>query len=303
VLGLINHEQLLTQMSPSKSLPFRSVDAISQQDNNRKISNISTASTDSAYTSDTNTTYKQFSDINQVPNMVKAMPENFISDGNDNIYHQDPTTYQNVEPTINQDPTMYQNIEPQINQDPIMYQNIEPQINQDPTMYQNFEPAINQDQSSFIPNTTTQWNYQMNPVQNQPQTSGADEESQRKISTVSTLSNLSSLSSDSVQGLVQQDIQHHAIIHEENATQNMHVQNQEGINNTNTNENENYCSAQSPTSETCLSNVQTHQENQVCTNSNQVKSSEEISVVEEKPMDIAEPLTNSTEPETMQNLR
>lgn len=358
MLDLINQEQL-TLMSPSKSLPLRSVDTtISQQDNHRKISNISTASTDSAYTSDTNTTYKQLSDINQVPNMVETVPENFVSNGHGNIYNQDPTMFQNIEqtinqdltmyqnvehtinqdptmyqhieptinqdqtiyqnvnPTFNQDPTMYQNIEPSINQDstmyhnvepivnqdPTMYRNVESAVNQDPTMYQNIEPAINQDLSSFIPNTMTQWNYPLNPVQNQPQTSGADEESQRKTSTVSTISNLSSLSSDSVLGLVQQDIQHHAIIHEENPMQNVCVQNQ--LNNTNLDENINYCSAQSPTSETYSTNVQNYQENQVCTNHlNQVNCSEEISTVEDKPVDIAGALTNSTESETKLNLR
>lgn len=251
-------------MSPSKSLPLRSIDLVSQQDNYRKISNISTASTDSAYTSDTNMTYKQLSDISQVPNVVEVMPESFVSNGNDTIYHQDPHLYQNVEPTVNQDP------------------------------------------STFIPNTMTQWNYQINTVQNQIPTSGTDEELQRKISTVSTVSNLSSLSSDSVQGLVQQDIQHHAIIHEENVlqnNQNMYVQNQENPN-VNLTENANYCNTQSPSSEPYSPSVQVYQENQTCTNyNNQINLPEEISVIEEKPVDIVEPLTNSTEPDVRQNLR
>lgn len=264
VTELINQEQLLMQMSPSKSLPLRSIDIVSQQDNYRKISNISTASTDSAYTSDTNMTYKQLTDINQVPNMVEVLPESFVANGNDNIYHQDSHLYQNVEPTINPDP------------------------------------------STFIPNTMTQWNYQINSVQNQLPTSGTDEELQRKISTVSTVSNLSSLSSDSVQGLVQQDIQHHAIIHEENVSQNnqnIYVQNQEGLN-VNLTENANYCNTQSPLSESYPPSVQVYQENQLCTNyNNQTNLPEEISVVEEKPVDIIEPLTNSTESDVRQNLR
>lgn len=261
---LINQEQLLLQTSPSKSLPLRSVDAMSHLDNNRKISNISNASTDSAYTSDTNITYKQLSDMNQITNMVEAVPESYVQNGNDNIYHQDLTMYQHV------------------------------------------EPAINQDAATFIPNTMTQWNYQINSAQNQPSTI-ADEELQRKISTVSTVSNLSSLSSDSVQGLVLQDIQHHAIIHEENALQNnlsVYVQNQEGIN-VNQSENVTYCSTQSPSNEAYLPpNILTYPENQVCPNyNNQVNLPEEINVVEEKPLDNFEQLSNLPETDNKQNLR
>ncbi|XP_060834717.1 serine/threonine-protein kinase WNK1 isoform X1 [Rhopalosiphum padi] len=262
VTELINQDQLFTQTSPSKSLPLRSVDTLSQQDNYRKISNISNASTDSAYTSDTNMTYKQLSDMNQVPNMVEVVPENYVSNGNDNIYHQDSTVYQNV------------------------------------------EPAINQDASTFIQNA--HWNYQVNTVQNQlPPT--ADEELQRKISTVSTVSNLSSLSSDSVQGLVLQDIQLHAIIHEENAlqnNQNVYVRNQEGIN-VNQSDNLNYCNAQSPSNEAYLSNIQSYQENQVCSNyNNQIILPEETIQVEEKLLEpTVESSTNVAEPDVKQNLR
>lgn len=250
-------------MSPSKSLPLRSVDTITQLDNYRKISNISNASTDSAYTSDTNMPYKPLSDINQVPNMVEVVPESYVPNGNDNIYHQDPIIYQNVEPVINQD-------------------------------------------STFIPNTLTQWNYHMNTVQNQTP-STADEELQRKISTVSTISNLSSLSSDSVQGLVLQDIQHHAIIHEENTlqnNQNVYAQNQEGIN-VNQAENLNYCTAQSPSNEAYVPNVPSYQENQICTNYNtQVPLSEANPIlVEEKPVEMIEPLTNPAESDIKQTLR
>ncbi|XP_025419255.1 serine/threonine-protein kinase WNK1-like isoform X3 [Sipha flava] len=262
VAELINQEQSLLQTSPSKSLPLRSVDTISQLDNNRKISNISNASTDSAYTSDTNITYKQLSDMNQVTNMVESVPESYIQNGNDNIYHQDLTMYQHV------------------------------------------EPSINQDTATFIPNTMTQWNYQINSAQNQPSTT-TDEELQRKISTVSTVSNLSSLSSDSVQGLVLQDIQHHAIIHEENALQNnvsVFAQNQEGIN-ANQSENVNYCSTHSPSNETYLPpNVLTYSENQVCSNYNN-QAIEEINLVEEKSSDNFEPLSNLLESDNKQNLR
>ncbi|XP_022176462.1 serine/threonine-protein kinase WNK1 isoform X3 [Myzus persicae] len=265
VTELINQDQLFMQMSPSKSLPLRSVDTISQQDNYRKISNISNisnASTDSAYTSDTNMTYKQHSDINQVPNMVEVVPENYVSNGNDNIYHQDSTMYQNVDPAINQDP------------------------------------------STFIQNP--QWNYQINTIQNQ-QPSTADEELQRKISTVSTVSNLSSLSSDSVQGLVLQDIQLHAIIHEENSlqnNQNVFVRNQEGIN-LNQCDNLNYCNAQSPSNEPYLSNVQSYQENQVCPNfNNQIILTEEIIPIEDKSLEpTIESSNNTAEPDVKQNLR
>ncbi|XP_026823268.1 serine/threonine-protein kinase WNK1 isoform X3 [Rhopalosiphum maidis] len=262
VTELINQDQLFTQTSPSKSLPLRSVDTLSQQDNYRKISNISNASTDSAYTSDTNMTYKQLSDMNQVPNMVEVVPENYVSNGNDNIYHQDSTVYQNV------------------------------------------EPAINQDASTFIQNA--HWNYQVNTVQNQlPPT--ADEELQRKISTVSTVSNLSSLSSDSVQGLVLQDIQLHAIIHEENAlqnNQNVYVRNQEGIN-VNQSDNLNYCNAQSPSNEAYLSSIQSYQENQVCSNyNNQIILPEETIQVEEKLLEpTIESSINAVEPDVKQNLR
>lgn len=250
-------------MSPSKSLPLRSVDTITQLDNYRKISNISTASTDSAYTSDTNMPYKPLSDVNQVPNMVEVVPESYVPNGNDNIYHQDSTIYQNV------------------------------------------EPVINQDTSTYIPNTMTQWNYQINSVQNQSP-STADEELQRKISTVSTISNLSSLSSDSVQGLVLQDIQHHAIIHEENTlqnNQNVYAQNQEGIN-ANQADNLNYCNTQSPSNEAYVPNVQPYQENQICPNYNtQVTQSVENNIVEENPVDVAEPLTNPAESDIKQTLR
>lgn len=257
---LINQDQLFIQTSPSKSLPLRSVDTISQQDNYRKISNISNASTDSAYTSDTNMTYKQLSDINQVPNMVEVVPENYVSNGNDIIYHQDSTMYQNVEPTINQDASTF--------------------------------------------NQNAQWNYQINTIQNQlPST--ADEELQRKISTVSTVSNLSSLSSDSVQGLVLQDIQHHAIIHEENSLQNnqsVYISNQEGIN-VNQSDNLNYCNAQSPSNDAYLSNIQSYQENQVCQNyNNQIIVPEEVI-----PVEPVEPTVESSniavEPDVKQNLR
>lgn len=247
--------------SPSKSLPLRSVDTVTQQDNYRKISNISTASTDSAYTSDTNMTYnKQLTDINQVPSMVEVVPENYVPNGNDNNYHQDSTVYQNV------------------------------------------EPSINQDASTFIPNTMTQWNYPMNIVQSQPSTT-VNEELQRKISTVSTVSNLSSLSSDSVQGLVQ-----HAIIHEENANnQNMYVQNLEGKNVIQS-ESLNYCNAQSPSTDTYLPSVPVYpmmvpyQENPACLNYNN-KVPEEINMVDDKPVDIVEPIANIAESDIKQNLR
>lgn len=259
VTELVNQDQLFIQMSPSKSLPLRSVDTVSQLDNYRKISNISNASTDSAYTSDTNMTYKQLSDINQVPNMVEVVPESYVLNGNDNIYHQDTSMYQNV------------------------------------------ETAINQDASTYIPNTMTQWNYQMNTVQNQPPTT-ADDELQRKISTVSTISNLSSLSSDSVQGLVLQDIQHHAIIHEENSlqnNQNVYVQNQELIN-VSQSENSNYCNPLSPSTDAYLPDVQSYQENQSCPNYiNQVNLPEDTITVEEKPIENVEPLSNLAD----QNLR
>lgn len=259
VTELINQDQLFMQMSPSKSLPLRSVDTVSQLDNYRKISNISNASTDSAYTSDTNMTYKQLSDINQIANMVEVVPESYVLNGNDNIYHQDTSMYQNV------------------------------------------ETAINQDASTFIPNTMTQWNYQVNTVQNQPPTT-ADDELQRKISTVSTISNLSSLSSDSVQGLVLQDIQHHAIIHEENSlqsNQNVYVQNQEMIN-TNQSENLNYCKPQSPSTDTYVPEVQSYQENQSCPNYiNQSNLPEDTIIVEDKPTENVEPLSNLGD----QNLR
>jgi len=207
-------------------------------------------------------TYKQLSYINQVPNMVEVVPENYVSNGNDNIY------------------------------------------NQDSNMYQNVDPAINQDTSTYIQNP--QWNYQMNTIQNQlPST--ADEELQRKISTVSTVSNLSSLSSDSVQGLVLQDIQLHAIIHEENAlqnNQNVYVRNQEGIN-VNQCDNLNYCNAQSPSNESYLSNIQSYQENQVCPNyNNQIILPEEIIPVEEKSLEpMVESTNNATEQDIKQNLR
>ncbi|VVC31781.1 Hypothetical protein CINCED_3A008482 [Cinara cedri] len=258
-------EQLLLHSSPSKSLPLRSVDTICQQDNYRKISNISNASTDSAYTSDTNMTYKQLSDVNQVPNnMVEVVSENYVPNGNDNIYHQDSTIYQQV------------------------------------------DPAINQDAPTYIPNTITQWNYQVNTAQNQPSTT-MDDELQRKISSVSTISNLSSLSSDSVQALVLQDIQHHAIIHEENAIQNNHIayiQNQEVIN-ANQTENINYCNAQSPSNETYLSTIPPFSETPLCPNYNQLNLPEEIKMVEEKCVDIVEPYcsTNTAEIDVKQNLR
>lgn len=259
VTELVNQDQLFIQMSPSKSLPLRSVDTVSQLDNYRKISNISNASTDSAYTSDTNMTYKQLSDINQVPNMVEVVPESYVLNGNDNIYHQDTSMYQNV------------------------------------------ETAINQDASTYIPNTMTQWNYQMNTVQNQPPTT-ADDELQRKISTVSTISNLSSLSSDSVQGLVLQDIQHHAIIHEENSlqnNQNVYVQNQELLN-VSQSENSNYCNSLSPSTDAYLPDVQSYQENQSCPNYiNQVNLPEDTITIEEKPTENVEPLSNLAD----QNLR
>lgn len=260
VIELINQDQLLIQMSPSRSLPLRSVDTNTQQDNYRKISNISNASTDSAYTSDTNMPYKHLADVNQVPNMVEVVPESYVPNGNDNIYHQDSTMYQSV------------------------------------------ETAVNQDTPTFIPNTIPQWNYQMNIVQNQSP-SLVDEELQRKISTVSTISNLSSLSSDSVQGLVLQDIQHHDIIHEENALQNnqniYNIQNQDVIN-TNQSENLNYCNTQ-PSNEPYLPNVQPYQENQVCSNYSNLP--EETIMVEEKPVHFVEPLTNVVETDAKQNLR
>lgn len=251
-------------MSPSKSLPLRSVDTICQQDSYRKISNISTASTDSAYTSDTNMTYKMHSDINQVSNMVEAVPESYVQNGNDNIYQQEPPMYQNV------------------------------------------EPVINQDISTFIPNNVAQWNYQVNTVPNQLPTM-VDEELQRKISTVSTVSNLSSLSSDSVQGLVLQDIQLHSIIHEENAlqnNQNVYVQNQEVIP-VNQSDNLNYCKAQSPSNETYMPNVQPYQENQACPNyNNQVNITDETTtMVEEKSAENLEPSSNSAENDVKQQLR
>jgi len=206
-------------------------------------------------------TYKQLSDINQVPNMVEVVPENYVSNGNDNIYHQDSTMYQNV------------------------------------------ETAINQDASTFIPNA--QWNYQINVHNQLPST--ADEELQRKISTVSTVSNLSSLSSDSVQGLVLQDIQHHDIIHEENAVQNnqnVFIRNQEGIN-VNQSDNLSYSIAQSPSNEAYLPNMQSYQENQVCPNYNhQIILPEETILVEEKSLEpTVESSTNVAEPEVKQNLR
>lgn len=210
--------------------------------------------------------YKQLTDVNQVPNMVEVVSESYVPNGNDNIYHQDSTMYQNVEPTVNLDAT------------------------------------------TFIPNAIPQWNYPVNAVQNQSPPS-ADEELQRKISTVSTISNLSSLSSDSVQGLVLQDIQHHAIIHEENSLQNnqnvYNIQNQDIIN-INQSENLNYCNTQSPSKETYLPNVQPYQESQVCLNySNQVNLSEEGNtvMVEEKSVDFVESITNPVEADAKQNLR
>lgn len=177
---------------------------------------------------------------------------------------------------------------------------------QDLTIYQNVDPQINQDIPTYISNTMTQWNYQMNAAQTQPPT--AEEELQRKISTVSTVSNLSSLSSDSVQGLVLQDIQHHAVIHEENAlqnNQNIYVHNQEAIN-VNPSENVNNCNIQLTPNDVYLSNVQSYQENQVClnyTNNNQVNLPEEINIIEEKPVDTIEPINISTESDVKQNLR
>lgn len=210
--------------------------------------------------------YKQLTDVNQVPNMVEVVSESYVPNGNDNIYHQDSTMYQNVEPTVNLDAT------------------------------------------TFIPNAIPQWNYPVNAVQNQSPPS-ADEELQRKISTVSTISNLSSLSSDSVQGLVLQDIQHHAIIHEENSLQNnqnvYNIQNQDIIN-INQSENLNYCNTQSPSKETYLPNVQPYQESQVCLNySNQINLSEEGNtvMVEEKSVDFVESITNPVEADAKQNLR
>lgn len=50
---------------------------------------------------------KQLPDINQVPNMVEAVPENYVPNGNDNNYHQDSTIYQNVESSINQDASTF----------------------------------------------------------------------------------------------------------------------------------------------------------------------------------------------------
>lgn len=166
-------------------------------------------------------------------------------------------------------------------------------FNQDSTMYQNIEPAINQVGSTFIPSTITQWNYQMNAVQ-PPQTT--DDELQRKISTVSTVSNLSSLSSDSVQGLVLQDIQHHAIIHEENSLQNIYVQNQDVIN-TNQSDNLNYCNSQSSSNEAYSSNVQPfNQETQIYHNyNNQINFPEETCKVEEKCLNNVEPSINTAE--------
>lgn len=173
---------------------------------------------------------------------------------------------------------------------------------QDSTIYQNVESSINQDTSTFIPNTITQWNYQINIAQNQPPTT-VNDELQRKISTVSTVSNLSSLSSDSVQGLVQ-----HAIIHEENANnQNIYVQNVEGKNAMQS-ESLNYCNAQSPATDPYLPSVPIYpmmvpyQENQSGLNYNN-KVPEETSVVEEKPVDTVEPLINIAESDTKQNLR
>lgn len=203
-------------------------------------------------------TYKQISDINQVPNMVEVVPN-----GKDNTY-------------------------------------------QDTTMYQNLDSQINQDIPTFIPNTMTQWNYQINTAQSQPPTT--EEELQRKISTVSTVSNLSSLSSDSVQGLVLQDIQHHAIIHEENAlqnNQNLYVHNQERII-VNPSENVNNCNTHLASNEVYLSNVPSYQENQVClnyTSNNQVNLPEETNIVEEKPVDPIEPLNICNESDVKQNLR
>lgn len=210
-------------------------------------------------------TYKQISDVSQVPNMVEVVPESYVPNGNDNIYHQETT------------------------------------------MYQQSEPAINQDAPTYIPNTITQWNYQVNTVQNQSSTM-MDEELQRKISTVSTGSNFSSLSSDSVQGLVLQDIQHHAIIHEENAIQNnqiAYIQSQEVINSNQT-ENIKYCKAQSPSNETYLPTVQPYSENQLCPNyNNQVILPEETNMGEEKFVDIVETSgsTNIVESDVKQNLR
>lgn len=263
VTELINQEHLLLHTSPAKSLPLRSVDTISQQDNYRKISNISTASTDSAYTSDTNMTYKQPSDVGQVPNVVEAVSETYVTNGNDIMYHQDSTMYQNVESTINQDASM------------------------------------------FIPNSNSQWNYQMNNViQSQPP-STTDDELQRKISTVSTVSNLSSLSSDSVQGLVQQDIQHHSIIHEENAVQNnqnVYVPHQE-VMSTNLAENANYGNVQLQSSDAYLPNAQLYQENQTCLNY-PAQFVEEPCVAEENSIDIVEPPTNyPAESDNKSNLR
>lgn len=263
VSELTNQEQLLINMSPSKSLPLRSVDTVSQLDNYRKISNISNASTDSAYTSDTNMTYKQLTDINQVQNMVEAVPETYVQNGSDTIYQQEALIYQNVDPVI-------------------------------------------QDASTFIPNNVTQWNYQIqNAIQNQPPPP-VEEELQRKISTVSTVSNLSSLSSDSVQGLVQLDIQHHAIILEENAlqnNQNVYVQNQEGIN-VNQPDSLNYCKAQSPSSETyLLNNLQPYQENQVCLNYNQINHSDETTMTEENILENKDLLANTVDHDVKQNLR
>lgn len=206
-------------------------------------------------------TYKQLPDVSQVQNMAEVVPENYLPNGNDIIF------------------------------------------NQDKTMYQNIEPVINQVVSTFIPNTVTQWNYQMNAVQ-PPQTT--DEELQRKISTVSTVSNLSSLSSDSVQGLVLQDIQHHAIIHEENSLQNnqtIYAPNQEVIN-INQSDNLNYCNSQSPSNDAYLSNVQPYnQETQIYQNyNNQVNFPEETCQVEEKCLNNVEPSINTAESDK-QNLR
>lgn len=50
---------------------------------------------------------KQLSDINQIPNMVEAVPENYVPNGNDNNYHQDSTIYQNVDSAINQDASTF----------------------------------------------------------------------------------------------------------------------------------------------------------------------------------------------------
>ncbi|XP_050430207.1 serine/threonine-protein kinase WNK3-like isoform X2 [Adelges cooleyi] len=259
VAELINQDQI--QTSPSKSLPLRPVDAICQQDNYRKISNISTASSDSAYTSDTNMAYKHLIDLNQMPNTVEVVPEGYnVQNGNNNIYPQEQT------------------------------------------MYQNIEQIINQEGLNYIPNASTQWNYPINTIPNQ-QT--IDDEMQRKISTVSSVSNLSSLSSDSVQGLVQQDIQHHAIIHEENASQSNHnlfVQSQDGINATQCAEAINCYKAQSPSNEIYPTNAQLYQENQTYPIYNQTTNFLEDSKLIEEKTD-AESTTNIVENDVKQSQR